>query len=325
MTQPIIDFHCDLLLCTEDLQAQLHFYSPETNCSLDQLSNGNVRVQTFAIATVTNQRATASAYAQGLLYQKLLLENSEHISSIQEYDANVQKIYGLISIENASGLIEEDEPLEFAFQRLEFLQTIENILYLSLTWNHENRFGGGNSSSVGLKPDGKILLEFLEAKNIAIDLSHASDALARDIFNYIDQKNLQLTPIASHSNFRKIAPITRNLPDDIAKEIFARGGVVGLNLIRRFVGPRETDLYKHIQHALDLGGASQLVLGSDFYGGIDVPAHLMPEKTWPTFFPDFANAACYPHLYAFLNKQFPTEIVGQITFHNALRFIQNKS
>ena len=30
------------------------------------------------------------------------------------------------------------------FKRLEAFRRVEEILYVSLTWNHENRFGGGN-------------------------------------------------------------------------------------------------------------------------------------------------------------------------------------
>ena len=73
-------------------------------------------------------------------------------------------------------------------------------------------------------------------KKIAIDLSHTSDFLAHDILNYIDKMGLNVRTIASHSNFRKIAEVVRNLTDEIAKEILKRGGVIGFNLFKSFVG-----------------------------------------------------------------------------------------
>ncbi len=71
-----------------------------------------------------------------------------------------------------------------------------------MTHHGENRFGGGNSTGIGLKKDGEALLEYISEKKIAIDLSHTSDALAGDILNYIVKNKLGLSVLASHSNFR---------------------------------------------------------------------------------------------------------------------------
>ena len=110
-------------------------------------------------------------------------------------------------------------------------------MYVSFTWNMENRFGGGALTTVGLKDDGKRLLEVLATNRIAVDLSHASDRLAYDIFNYIDKHKLDMKVIASHSVMRAIHHAPRNLPDEIAKEIIKRKGIIGLNFIAKFIGP----------------------------------------------------------------------------------------
>lgn len=320
----VIDFHCDLLSCVENPSLRLNFFSPETNCSLPQLKKGKLLIQTFAIATISHDRAVDSGLRQGLLYQKLLEEHPEDIVSIKKYPAFPHQIYGLLSIENASSLAGEEEHLERAFERLKFFEEIETIGYISLTWNHENRFGGGNNTSIGLKDDGKALLDYLNHKNIAIDLSHASDKLAEDILTYISRKDLNITPIASHSNFRSITPIVRNLPDEFVKEIVKRKGVIGINLIKRFLGETEQSLIKQIEYGIGLGARDHLVFGSDFYGGMD-PSYLsslMPEKTWPTFFPSFANAGDFPRVSAYLAQEFSSEIVNKITHLNALHFLK---
>ena len=132
---------------------------------------------------------------------------------------------------------------------------------MSLTWNGENRFGGGDGAHIGLKEDGKRLLDWMDEKRIPVDLSHASDLLAHEIIEYIDKKNLSLPVLASHSNFRKIHGTSRNLPDSIAQEIIRKKGVIGINLFMPFVGmdfPK--NLVNHIEYGLKLGGDNALCL-----------------------------------------------------------------
>jgi len=62
-------------------------------------------------------------------------------------------------IENASGICEEDELLENVFTRLEHIIEITGrVFYISFTHHGENRFGGGNNTSIGLKRDGKMIM-----------------------------------------------------------------------------------------------------------------------------------------------------------------------
>ena len=179
------------------------------------------------------------------------------------------------------------KPFENAIQSFEAYQAVEKILYVSLTWNHENRFGGGNASQVGLKRDGELFLDYLSEQRVAIDLSHTSDALAHDILNYIDRKGLKLTPIASHSSFRSIKDCPHNLPDDLAREIIRRGGMIGINFVRHFIGDRPEDFLEHIHHGIALGAENSLSLGADFYGGVEISIHILPERSFPIFQQDF--------------------------------------
>lgn len=318
-----IDLHCDLLGCVEE-EPKLHFEHPDTNCSIPQLIQGGVKLQTLAVAAITRPGSSQVTERQVDLYKKLLKKYSS-VTSFSTYHSSSEKLHCIFAIENASGLIEEDEPLSKAFDRFEAYQSVEKILYVSLTWNHENRFGGGNASPQGLKRDGELFLEYLSGKGVAIDLSHTSDALAFDILSYIDKKKLELIPIASHSNFRSIKDIPRNLPDDIAREIIKHGGIIGINFVRRFVGDRPEDFLEHIHHGIALGAENALSLGADFYGGIEIPAHILPERSFPVFQKDFSNSSCYPQFLDYIRTVFSEDQVQKIAYKNAEHFLKNPS
>lgn len=293
---PIIDLHCDLLLYLSGKDKDP--YSPTSRCSLPLLEEGGVGLQTLAIYTATKPGSHKEAMLQLECYKKLPQASTKF----------------LVAIENASGLLEEGEDLGLLFKRLDHLQKEAGpLLYISLTWNTENRFGGGNETHIGLKSDGEALLEYIAGKGIAIDLSHTSDPLAHEILNFIDKKNLKIQPMASHSNFRAICNVPRNLPDDLASEIIRRKGVIGLNFVRKFVGedfvPKMVEM---IQHAKSLNGLDSLVFGADFFY----------NEFTSFFFEEFGNASCYQRLVAILREHFSHEIVEKIAYKNASHFLE---
>ncbi|MEM7175070.1 MAG: membrane dipeptidase [Chlamydiota bacterium] len=316
MTTCIVDFHCDLLAYlaqNKDRAAALH---PDSNCSLPQLRRGKVGVQTFAIFTETSPGSTRRAAAQFECWRQLLKTYHHEIKPFDRADDH--RIRALLAIENASGLLEEDEPLALIFDRIENMQP---LLYISLTWNGENRFGGGNGTTVGLKPDGLRVLEYLAKTGIAIDLSHASDQLAADIIEAIDQKKLDLTPIASHSNFRAVTPAPRNLPDSIARAIIERQGIIGMNLFRHFLGSTASSLIDHCCHGLSLGGSKALCFGADFFGGISLT---MGEYPAPFFHKKMSSAAHYSYCFNLLRETLSPAGIRRIAHANGLSFIQEK-
>ena len=92
-----------------------------------------------------------------------------------------------------------------------------------MTWNGDNRFGGGVALSASRIERGwQASANWMDGKRIAIDISHATDKLASEAMNYIDQRGLRIPLIASHSNYRTIHPSARNLPEELVKEIIRR-------------------------------------------------------------------------------------------------------
>jgi membrane dipeptidase len=161
----------------------------------------------------------------------------------------------------------------------------------------------------------------MSGKAIAIDLSHASDALGADILREI--KTLDITPIASHSNFRSICNHQRNLPDHLAIGIAEQCGLIGLNLVRHFLGVKgPEDVILHIQHARKLGIENHLCLGADFFGELDVEAEKDHMK--PYFFEGFSTSACYPELRKILRSTFSEEFVDHLMYYRLNHFLETK-
>lgn len=323
MEFPIIDLHCDLLFYLEGHQQRTP-YDLEARCAIPQLRQGHVKVQTLAVFTETNSRSVQRGLKQIRIYQDLPLRYpKDFIHYSLQWNLQSPFIAISMAIENASGFCEESEPLHEGMKRLDhIIKNIAKPLYISLTWNTENRFGGGALTRVGLKEDGKYLLEELHQKQIAVDLSHASDVLAYGIIDYIEGHRLDIPVMASHSNARAIVSVPRNLPNEIAREIFRRGGVVGLNLYHQVVGESEDFLPKHIAHWLEQGGEHHIALGADFFYEADLPSALRHGKE--VFFRNYQDASCYERLLSFLQKELRLDVssLEKLAYKNALEFIR---
>jgi microsomal dipeptidase-like Zn-dependent dipeptidase len=323
---PVVDLHCDLLEYLARANERTP-YEEKSRCAYPQLKNGGVILQITAIFTETKPGSTRLAQAQIERLLKLPLEHPGHFldGTQSETFAKNNGIYLIPSIENASGVIEENEPIAQGLQRLSaWHKALKRILYISLTWNGKNRFGGGTGSDQGLTDDGKMLLDWMSAHHIAVDLSHASDALAEEILNHSEQNGLNLKILASHSNFRAICPHPRNLPDWLAQEIIRRQGLIGLNLFAPFVHKTDPEaLFAHIEYALSLGAQDTLSFGADFFDTEDFSALLAKHQCKAPYFPDYADASCYPLILERCAQRLSlgAEVLQKISSENALKFL----
>jgi membrane dipeptidase len=315
----IADLHCDLLCyLAEDPGRTPHDH--QTLCSLPQLQEGGVKLQTLAFFTQTGKEARSSFEKQIIWFEELLKEQNVlpyHEKWIEQSELSI-----LPAIENASGLCGEDEDLDLAFIRFdEFYERLGLPLYMSFTWHHENRFGGGNTTMAPLKRDGELFLDFLDSRGVAIDLSHTSDPMAEGILNYIHKKGLKILPIASHSNFREVIDHPRNLPDPFVQEIVKMGGVVGINLVADFIGHKlPDDLLAHIEHARKLGVLDSLCFGTDFF----YPDHSGLDKDRILFHQELGSSACFPHLLLLLSEVLSHEEKEKVAYKNFLAYLKRE-
>ncbi len=227
----------------------------------------------------------------------------------------------LVAIENASAFADNDEPLDTILRRLDALiDDVGPLAYVSLTWSHANRFGGGNTTDIGITDDGRALVEHLVRRGVAVDLSHASDPLMDDILSLAEaHPNLRL--VASHANLRAVHNVKRNLPNHVARAIAERGGIIGLNIIRGHVGPLIDTLAEHVLHADRLGIADALCIGADFFHELDLPR---PEsRRLEYFFEGYGDASCYGALAnVFREGGLSEACVRSVLQQNMLRWIK---
>jgi membrane dipeptidase len=329
MLTNIADLHCDLLVYLNGDDARTA-YDPCCRCAISQLQTGNVKLQILPAYVPVGPKSSIEGMEQARIFEKLpqiYPEIFEIIRTKPQISSESNRIKTIFAFENAAGFCSDEESLELAWERLEDLERKSiKVAYISMTWNEENRFGGGALTSVGLKADGEKLLQFLHKRKTAIDFSHTSDALAEGILNYITKKNLDIPILASHSNFRSVKDVPRNLPDEIAKEILRRKGIIGLNFVKAFVGEDPDEYFvKHLEYGLGLGAEDQLCIGADFFYVDDIPLDKR-KKADEYFFSSYGNASCYPNVID-LWKQSPLaseDLLNKITHTNLNQFLQTQ-
>lgn len=321
MKRPIIDLHCDLLIYLTQPHADINT-KEDLGCSIPYLEEGKVKLQVMAIFAPTQSGSHRLGIKQSEIFSQLNSQKNplynfekQHVESL----ADNKNIGMLASLENASVFCDESISLKQGF---EHLQTIMNhvgqLFYIGLTHHSENRFGGGNYTSVGLKKDGEALIDYLDEKNIAIDFSHTSDALAYDILDYVTKHDLMVPIIASHSNYRTVFEHPRNLPDEIAQEIIHRQGLIGVNFLRAFVNNEKPEaLHEHIDYGIKLGAQNSICYGADYFY---YKNH--PDKTRiPFYFKEHENASCYQRINEVLDQRFDPEIGDKISYKNVADFL----
>lgn len=308
----VVDLHNDLLSYL--LASSSHSpYDTVTRSSIPQLREGGIGCLAVVAYAETGRGSQYHLARQTAIFASLPERYPEAFCHLH---APVKgRIAICLAIENCSTFVGEDEPLERGIRRLnKIFRSGIRPLYVSLTWNHENRFGGGSSSRCGLKSDGERILDVIQGHVTAIDLSHTSDRLAYDILSYLDRTKSSLKVIASHSSFRHVSDVPRNLPDEIAKEICRRGGVIGLTCINYFIGKSADDFYKHIEHALSLGIKDSLAIGADFF----CPHDLLPNSLKANhFFPEIADSSSLRAVLQEVGRRFGTEVQEGMAWKNA--------
>ncbi len=195
--------------------------------------------------------------------------------------------------------------------RLENVDYLANrgVKMMTLTWNGACEVGDGVGvqNARGLTSFGKSVVAEMERHGVIVDVSHASEALFYDV-----AENAAKPFAASHSNSKAICPHRRNLTDEQFSIIAGMGGIVGLNLSRDFLredgdNAKMSDVLKHSEHFLSLGGEKTLAIGTDF-DGTDIPTDMTGIESMNDMFDLFL-------------KHYSEELVKDIFFNNAMRFI----
>ena len=164
-------------------------------------------------------------------------------------------------------LTEGSHPLEGKIENIERLYN-EGYRAMGLQHFFDNELGGSmhGRSQAGLTEFGRQAVLEMERRNIMIDVAHSSRQTVRDVLA-ITQAPLFISHGGTISGCPKTA--NRNLPDDILKEIAARGGILGVGYFGGAIcdiSPK--GIAKEIIHATKLLGEDAVALGSDFDGTV---------------------------------------------------------
>ncbi len=155
------------------------------------------------------------------------------------------------------------------------------VRIIGLAWAG-TRYSGGTRAPGPLTSDGRELLKQMAAFPFILDLSHMDPLAARQALD-----SYEGPIIASHANPAAMLPgvdNNRHLPDDVIRQLAARGGVIGVVAFNLFLqagwqrgdardGVTLETLADHIDYICQLTGSARHVgLGSDFDGGFGLQA-----------------------------------------------------
>ncbi len=134
-----------------------------------------------------------------------------------------------LGMENGAPIGDDLSQVKFFFDR--------GVRYITLAHSAANRIAdssyGVERKWHGLSPFGKRVVAEMNRLGIMVDVSHISDESAKETIA------LSRAPvIASHSAFRHFTPdFERNISDELAKAVAAKGGVVQIPFGIAFVNP----------------------------------------------------------------------------------------
>ena len=163
----------------------------------------------------------------------------------------------------------------------------------------------------GLTPQGRHLVEQLDAERVLVDLAHIHPPA---FWAAVEAHDPRLPLIATHTGVDGVKPHWRNLDDDQLRAIAETGGTVGIIFQTMFLsrsgGPRDGAMVvEHAEHAISVVGEEHVSIGTDFDGAIIPP-------------PDLAGADCWPRLVQhMLNRGWKEGRIRRILGENALRVV----
>lgn len=231
------------------------------------------------------------------------------LRDFNSYAAQIDSVSNGIGKSNIILTLEGGACLGGRLENVEYFRSL-GARAMTLTWNGSCEIGDGADveNSKGLTDFGKAVITEMERCGIVVDLSHASDRL------FYDAVQAAKRPfIATHSNSRSVYPHRRNLTDEQFKIIKDSGGIVGLNFHKYFLSDDNqsiTDIVRHTEYFLSLGGENTIAIGSDF-DGADMPN-------------DINSIDDINKIYeVFLKLNYSETLLDKLFFKNAYNFCQS--
>ncbi|MCQ0971658.1 membrane dipeptidase [Paracoccus sp. TK19116] len=297
------DWHADALLWDRDLLDR----ADRGHTDIPRLAEGNVAVQVFTTVTKSprgqnygensedapdnitplfigqlrpvrawtslRERALVQAAALHRMAEdapdrlRLILTRADLEAVLADHRAGGRLVGGILGSEGG-------HPLEGDIANLDTLYDA-GFRLIGLTHFFDNELGGSlhGEDDTGLSDFGRTVVTEMMARNMIVDLAHASPQMVRDVLAMEGTR-----PIVSHTGIHRHCASPRNLPDDLMQAVAAKGGLIGIGFWSDVIcGKTPDDIATAITAAIALVGEDHVSLGSDYDGSVDAPfdaAHL---------------------------------------------------
>ena len=286
MNLPVFDLHCDtaLALLGKSLKEAGSLRKNNLHIDLERAKNLAGYCQCFACFTTPymeqwNKTSPIVVFERELATIQRELDKNKDLIGLAytprdiEENAAAGKMSAVLTIEGPAG---------FGFDP-GLLQDLSLIGFriTSLGWNEQNPLTGSHVTGGGLTEQGREYVKEAQRRGMLVDVSHISDEGFYDIMDITDAP-----VIATHSNSRHILGASRNLTDDMFRQIVSTGGVAGFNMCAEFVGDNPTldTACDHILHFMELDPSGKhIALGGDLDGITKMPSGFSGVADYPAF------------------------------------------
>lgn len=292
----IADLHADSLLWGRDLLER----SDYGHVDIPRLADGNVALQVFSLPTKSphglniesNEDKSDDIFWLGLverwphrtwnslteraLYQanrlhkfsiasqgsfEIIQSRADLSDYLQHRHFNNRMSAGLLSIEGAHALD----------GKLENLDLLYRAGYRMMSPSHffDNDIGGSAAGvgKIGLTEKGREWVRQMEARQMTIDLAHASSRTIDDVLAVATRP-----VVVSHTGVRGTCNNNRNLTDEQIRAVAAKGGLIGVGYWDTATcGTDAQAIVRTMRYISSLVGVAHVALGSDFDGAVTTP------------------------------------------------------
>ena len=265
MNYPVFDLHCDttFALLGDNYRKSGSLKQNELHIDLEKASVFPAYAQIFACYVDTSlpiapvdlfEREIATFHREVDKNQDVIRQAFSAKDIIKNAENGLMS--AILAIEGPGGFDYDPELLDDLF-KIGFRTT-------TLCWNENNPLTGSHLTGGGLTDLGREYVKEAQRLGMRIDVSHISDKGFWDIMDMT-----QAPVIATHSNSRTICDHSRNLTDDMFREICNTGGVAGINLFADFVSETPTldAVCDHIFHFISMDpDCKHIAIGGDLDG-----------------------------------------------------------
>jgi membrane dipeptidase len=248
-----IDMHADTVQFMLDEGADINVRRDDTHLDAVRMREGGLDAQFFSIWVEPEQYGAGGEGAirradEQIAAVRALAERHPETWVLAASAADVRraaeegKLAALLGLEGGYALDERLEMIERYYRM--------GVRYVTLTWTQSLPWAGSSGDAAGrgrgLSEFGREVVREMNRLGMLVDVSHVSDETFWDVVETTTRP-----VVATHSNARAIAPVPRNMTDDMIQAIAKTGGVVCVVFYPGFVEPGWMDRKNRLDREIE--------------------------------------------------------------------------